>query len=148
MANVYAQINGSKKFFLFPPSDATNFAFPPGGSSSSIDVFSSTNAAVLQRSHPHEADVNEGDALFIPSLWLHAATPTTDTSVAVNVFFRNLDHGYSLGRDVYGNRDLAAYEKGRQDLARIGASFEQFPMEVKEFYLTRLAEELRAIAKD
>ena len=68
--------------------------------------------------------------------------PTTDMSVAVNVFFRDLQTGYSAGRDVYGNRDLAAYEKGRQDIARIAKSFDRLPGEIRSFYLSRLADEL------
>lgn len=78
-----------------------------------------------------------------PKQWLHTATPCTDVSIAVNVFFRSIDQGqYSAGRDVYGNRDLAAYEKGRQDVARIANAFAKVPQDVKEFYLLRLADEL------
>jgi tRNA wybutosine-synthesizing protein 4 len=62
-------------------------------------------------------------------------------SIAVNVFFRNLT-GYSAGKDVYGNRDLQKYEKGRQDLTRITKSFESLSTEVRDFYLRRLAQEL------
>lgn len=75
--------------------------------------------------------------------WLHTATPSTDISIAVNVFFRNLNtEQYSAGRDVYGNRDLAAYEKGRQDVTRIANSFSKVPDTFKQFYMLRLAEEL------
>lgn len=67
-------------------------------------------------------------------------------SVAVNVFFRNLENGYAAGKDVYGNRDLAAYEKGRLDVAKIAKSFDKLPADMKEFYLLRLAEELKGKA--
>lgn len=41
-------------------------------------------------------------------------------NIAVNTFFRNLPgKAYAAGRDVYGNRDLAAYEEGRRDLEKI-----------------------------
>ncbi|RYP57123.1 hypothetical protein DL769_009673 [Monosporascus sp. CRB-8-3] len=97
MANVYCQVVGS--------------------SSSSVDVFSElkSSSISLAQTHPHEAVLNPGDILFLPPLWLHTAAPLTDLGVAVNIFFRNLESGYSSGRDVYGNRDLAGYEKGRQD---------------------------------
>lgn len=89
-----------------------------------------------------------GDVLFLPPLWLHTATPTSDSSIAVNVFFRDLEGGcYAAGKDVYGNRDLAAYEKGRTDLTRIVNSFQKLPAEAREFYLLRLADELRRKAK-
>ncbi|KAK2032150.1 leucine carboxyl methyltransferase [Colletotrichum zoysiae] len=142
MANVYVQVGGSKRLILFPPSDVSNLSFAPGASSSSVDVFSSLDAGSLRGVHPHEAAVGPGDILFLPPLWLHTATPTSDMSVAINVFFRNLERGYSAGRDVYGNRDLAAYEKGRQDIARVGTSFSNLPPDAREFYVRRLADEL------
>ncbi|KAJ6788551.1 hypothetical protein PWT90_06188 [Aphanocladium album] len=142
MANVYAQIFGSKRLILLPPSDVPHLAFAPGASSSSVDVFSLLENSKLVRTRPHEAIVGPGDVLFIPPLWLHTAKPTTDMSVAVNVFFRDLDGGYAAGRDVYGNRDLAAYEKGRQDVAKIAKQFKQLPEETRKFYLARLADEL------
>lgn len=127
---------------LFPPSDVPHLAFAPGASSSSFDVFSSLGTSKLARTRPHEAFVSPGDVLFLPPLWLHTATPTTDMSVAVNIFFRDLDGGYAAGRDVYGNRDLAAYEKGRQDVSKIAKQFQQLPEEMRKFYLARLADEL------
>ncbi|KAK1985096.1 leucine carboxyl methyltransferase [Colletotrichum cereale] len=142
MANVYAQVGGSKRLILFPPSDVSYLSFAPGASSSSIDVFSSLDAGSLRGVHPHEAAVEPGDILFLPPLWLHTATPTSQMSVAINVFFRNLERGYSVGRDVYGNRDLAAYEKGRQDVARVVNSFSKLPTDAREFYMRRLADEL------
>lgn len=129
--------------FVFPPRDVTRLSFAPGSSSSSVDVFSAMDSPQLSATHPHEAILKPGDVLFIPPLWLHTAKPLTNMSVAVNVFFRDLAHGYAAGRDVYGNRDLAAYEKGRQDIARVGRSFQQLPQESRRFYLSRLAEELQ-----
>ncbi|OAA59675.1 leucine carboxyl methyltransferase [Niveomyces insectorum RCEF 264] len=151
LANVYCQIHGSKRFYLFPPSDVTQLGFAPGASSSSIDVFSSLASAsasaspsssALSGCHPYEAVVGPGDVLFLPPLWLHTATPITRSSIAVNVFFRDLDGGYSTGRDVYGNRDLAAYEKARQDVAKVTNTFKNLPRGTREFYLRRVADEL------
>ncbi|KAI0121451.1 LCM-domain-containing protein [Hypoxylon sp. NC0597] len=142
MANVYCQIVGSKRFILFPPSDVTRLSFAPGSSSSSIDVFSELESPSLAETHPHEAVLRPGDILFLPPLWLHTATPLSNLGVAINVFFRNLENGYSSGRDVYGNRDLAAYEKGRQDVARIANAFNKLPSDMRDFYIKRLACEL------
>jgi len=143
MANVYCQIQGSKRLILFPPPDVEYLSFAPGASSSSIDVFSKLDSPALSRTHPFEAILSPGDVLFIPPLWLHTATPTSDISVAVNIFFRDLESGYSAGRDVYGNRDLAAYEKGRQDINKLVSNFHKLPAQAREFYLVRLADELR-----
>ncbi|KAM0352848.1 hypothetical protein ACHAPU_001730 [Fusarium lateritium] len=142
MANVYTQIYGSRHMILLPPTDVSHLALAPGASSSSLDVLSALDKHQLAATTPYEAVLNPGDLLFIPAMWFHTASPTTDTSIAVNVFFRDLDGGYSTGRDVYGNRDLAAYEKGRQDLSRIIKNFDRLPSEIRQFYLTRLANEL------
>ncbi|KAI1178157.1 leucine carboxyl methyltransferase [Nemania sp. FL0916] len=142
MANIYCQISGSKKLLLFPPSDMGRLSFAPGASSSSIDVFAGLETSALALTHPHEAILGPGDILFLPPLWMHATAPLTDLGVAVNVFFRNLETGYSSGRDVYGNRDVAAYEKARQDVARITNSFSKLPRDMQAFYLRRLADEL------
>ncbi|KAM3499018.1 hypothetical protein MY10362_007696 [Beauveria mimosiformis] len=138
MANVYAQIIGTKRMMLFPPSDVAHLAFAPGASSSSVDVFTLLETPKLAHTRPHEAIVGPGDVLFLPPLWLHTATPTTDMSIAVNTFFRDLDGGYATGRDVYGNRDLAAYEKGRQEVAKIAKQFQELPEETRKFYLASL----------
>lgn len=97
----------------------------------------------LHLAHPHDVLLAPGNILFIPPLWLHTASPAEDISVSVNVFFRNLKTGYAAGKDVYGNRDLDAYEKGRRDVERIAKSFEGLPLQMSNFYVERLAAELK-----
>jgi tRNA wybutosine-synthesizing protein 4 len=92
--------------------------------------------------HPHIAFLKPGDVLFIPPMWSHAATPEDGYSVAVNVFFRNLEKGYAAGKDVYGNRDLQAYENGRRDVEKIVRAFRDLPGDITGFYVERLAAEL------
>ncbi|KAH0495546.1 hypothetical protein TgHK011_009089 [Trichoderma gracile] len=147
MANVYAQVAGIRKMILFPPSDVKYLSFAPGASSSSVNVFQAleSSPASLRATHPQEAVLHPGDVLLLPALWLHTAAPVSDMSIAVNVFFRDpgqQDH-YSSGRDVYGNKDLEVYEKGRQAVARIAKSLQSLPPAAREFYLCRLQEELR-----
>ncbi|GIZ41317.1 hypothetical protein CKM354_000462500 [Cercospora kikuchii] len=169
MANVYCQIRGQKKIRLFPPSDVTNLGFEPGSTTSRVDVFSDASYPGLGHTHPHQTVLEPGDILFIPPLWLHATAPVLgdhasghptphnsvphtngtshyEPSIAVNVFFRNLsnNNSYAAGRDVYGNRDLAAYEKGRKDIAKILKTFENLPGDVARFYLDRLGAELQS----
>jgi tRNA wybutosine-synthesizing protein 4 len=108
-----------------------------------MDVFRMLDDVKLAQTHPHEAILRPGDVLFLPALWLHTASPTEGVSIAVNVFFRNLESGYAAGKDVYGNRDLQAYEKGRQDVARIAKSFSSLPEDARSFYILRLGEELK-----
>ena len=146
MANVLCQIKGSKRLVLFPPSDVTLFDLEPGSSSSDINVLDNTASDALVDKHPHEATLCPGDVLFIPQLWLHTASPTSGISIAVNVFFQGLQSArYAAGRDVYGNRDLHAYERGRQDISKIAMTFKTLPNDVREFYLSRLAREFAEI---
>lgn len=143
MANVYCQVQGQKQLILFPPSDVKYLEFPAGASSSRLNIFDAQGQAYYPAStHPVVFDVKPGDVLFIPPLWLHTAKPTKGVSVAVNVFFRNMQSGYAAGKDVYGNRDLQAYEYGRRDVAKIVKAFHGLPDEVRHFYLGRLAREL------
>ena len=143
LANVLCQIRGSKTLTLYPPSDVKYLDFPPGGSSSNISVSSLPYNIRLAHTHPHIAAVKPGDVLFIPPMWSHTASPEEGYSVAVNIFFRNLDAGYAAGKDVYGNRDLAAYENGRRDIEKILRGFKDVPEDLKKFYLDRLATELQ-----
>lgn len=67
------------------------------------------NATNFTVSSSTKAD-NEGENPFI--------------NIAINVFFRNLPKSkYAAGRDVYGNRDLMAYEEGRRDVDKIVRRF-------------------------
>ncbi|KAH8816282.1 hypothetical protein F5884DRAFT_852728 [Xylogone sp. PMI_703] len=146
MANVYCQIRGTKRLVLFPPSDFKYFDFEPGASSSGIDVFNKLGDTSLAATHPYEALLGPGDVLYLPPLWLHTASPTSASSVAVNVFFRNMSAGYAAGKDVYGNRDFQAYENGRRDIAKISRQFKDLPPDIRGFYLTRLAKELEQLS--
>ena len=127
--------------FLYPPTDVSLLDFPPGGSSSNIDVLTSKNPK-LRRTHPHAASLKPGDILYIPPMWSHTATPEDGVSVAVNVFWKGLEKGYAAGKDVYGNRDLQAYENGRRDVEKIVKAFRDLPVDVSKFYLARLADEI------
>jgi len=126
MANILCQIRGSKHITLFPPSSIRGLNMMPGETTSDLDCFGD-NVRELVHLHPMETVLNEGECLFIPACWPHATTPAGDGefSVAINLFFKNLAAGYAVGRDVYGNRDLAAYEEGRRDLQRVISNLRQ-----------------------
>jgi len=142
LSNVLCQVKGSKTLHLYPPSDVKYLNFPPGGSSSNTDMLTS-NDPKLRYTHPHVARLQPGDILFIPPMWSHTATPENGVSVAVNVFWRGLDKGYAAGKDVYGNRDLQAYENGRRDVEKILKAFRDIPADIAKFYLDRLAGEIQ-----
>ncbi len=149
MANVLCQIRGTKRLILYPPSDVTRLQVPAGASSSSLDRFDHIVDRRDQHpyTNPHEAIFHPGEVLYIPPCWLHTAAPTAGVSVAVNVFFRNLRSGYAAGKDVYGNRDLQAYEQGRANVSKMVKAFEGLPTDIGRFYLERLADELLGKAR-
>lgn len=151
MANVLCQVRGERWLMLFPPEDVQFLSIPAGASSSTMDIFQNVGANSIMSipgTSPQEAVLHPGDILFIPPLWLHTACSMMGTvSVAVNVFFRNLSKGYAAGRDIYGNRDLQAYEKSRQDLQKMVRLFEDVPPDMARFYLRRLAQELQEMAE-
>ena len=107
MANLLCQIRGTKRLMLFPPSDVSHLSLPAGSSTSSVDCFHTDFARdpALAQTHPHNVILQPGDVLYIPPLWLHAASPTdspsTDStltdgvSISINIFFRNLESGYA-----------------------------------------------------
>lgn len=147
LPNVLCQIRGTKRLLLYPPTDVGHLGFDAGASSSAIDVFTAKLAdhPALRHTTPHRAILEPGEILFIPATWAHtAAAPADGMSVAVNCFFRGgEERKYAApGRDVYGNRDAAAYERGRKDVARIIRSFDEVPPAVAAFYLQRLGMEL------
>ncbi|KAL8941591.1 MAG: hypothetical protein Q9216_002142 [Gyalolechia sp. 2 TL-2023] len=146
MANVLCQISGSKIVVLYPPGDAVHFRIPPGSSSSPMSVWADDNngRGVINNKRQHiKATLNGGDILYIPPLWLHTASPLGALSVAINVFFKSLETGYSAGRDVYGNRDLQAYENGRKGIEKMVKAFGHLPRDIARAYLERLADELK-----
>ncbi|RPB19569.1 LCM-domain-containing protein [Terfezia boudieri ATCC MYA-4762] len=157
-ANVLFHVVGAKRFRLWHPHRALELGFPPGGSSSAtilnpfsdLSITATTTASERAKFVPPDYDIllHPGDAIFIPPVFPHAALPVTPC-VAVNVFFRDLDRErYAPGKDVYGNRDLVAYERGRQVLGKIVREFEGLPEWVRRFYLERLGAEVIEKARE
>lgn len=145
-----------KYLILFPPQDLKLLSFAPGSTTSTLEIFSETesspttpgpgtpaspttprpppdpfgNPTYPPGTHPHLVTLPPNTALFIPPLWAHTAVPGPPgvINTSVNVFFYSLPRSlYAAGRDVYGNRDLAAYEEGRRDIEKIVRRFKTVP---------------------
>jgi tRNA wybutosine-synthesizing protein 4 len=104
------------------PSETTQSTSDHALTSDSVSVSASTSASVsisdsTENSHsapnPDTTPASDND-------------PTASRiNIALNIFFRTLSpHKYATGRDVYGNRDLAAYEDGRRDIDKIVRRFQ------------------------
>ncbi|EMR11280.1 hypothetical protein PNEG_00309 [Pneumocystis murina B123] len=143
MSNILIQIRGSKKVQLYPPSDVLHLQFLPGSSSSKIPNIFTENPENLRNTHSHQVILYPGDILYIPAFWLHAVQ-SLEPSISVNVFWRHLDYQYysTLTNDVYGNKDLKAYENGRILIKKIFEGFRGLTGDERGFYLQRLAAEL------
>jgi tRNA wybutosine-synthesizing protein 4 len=141
LSNILCQVRGRKTMHVYPPSDVKYLSFPPGSSSSDIDVLTSRDPD-LRLTHPHVAHLGPGDVLFIPPMWSHMATSEESINIAVDVFWRSLKLVHAMDKDVYGKQDLQAYEDGRQDVEKIVKAFEGLPEDIKRFYLDRLAGEV------
>ncbi len=149
MANVLCQIQGSKRLILFPPANMVKLDFPPGSTTSKLEIFKNgdpNDILSIPGTNPREVILRPGDVLFIPPLWAHTAAPLQKVSIAVNIFFRNMTKGYAAGKDVYGNRDLEAYENGRRHVEKIARAFDGIPPDIAHAYLLRLAHELKSKA--
>ncbi|KAK9376858.1 S-adenosyl-L-methionine-dependent methyltransferase [Lipomyces chichibuensis] len=144
-ANILVQVHGTKRVRLYRPSDVSKLSFPAGASSSLIPNVFDEKGGSIANVHPLETVMSPGDIIFIPPMWLHATLPL-EPSISINVFWKDLESSlYSQGRDVYGNRDLKAYEEGRVLIKRISKSFEAMPADIRKFYLARLSDELRVM---
>ncbi|KAK5955639.1 tRNA methyltransferase ppm2 [Knufia fluminis] len=88
MANVLFQVSGIKRLALFPPTDLPKLGFPPGSTTSKLDLFNRaqtpggqcTLEAPLGTS-PVIAILRPGDALYIPPLWAHTGVSLTNDEV-------------------------------------------------------------------
>jgi len=76
--NINAQVRGSKRAVLFPPTDLEHVplfdpAQNPAYNCSALDIEAPTKeqAAALEKAHPWTAELDAGDVLFIPAHWLH-----------------------------------------------------------------------------
>ncbi|EXJ72975.1 uncharacterized protein A1O5_04124 [Cladophialophora psammophila CBS 110553] len=75
MAHILFQTYGTRKLLLFPPSDQSKLDFPPGATTSDLDIF--CDKTPLQDhifyappgTSPHIAIQKPGDALFVPPFW-------------------------------------------------------------------------------
>jgi tRNA wybutosine-synthesizing protein 4 len=141
MSNFYFQIQGEKRFLLFPPGEVLNLRFAPGATSSPADIEEGFKGINYK-----EVTLHPGDILFIPRFWAHVtySIPISGQketfSVAVNIFWRDLNEAsYAAGRDVYGSRDLGAYEWGREVIQRLAGHLKSesttFKAEVLARYL-------------
>lgn len=106
MDNLLIQVQGSKKVVLFDPSDV-NYLYMEGDKSQVLDIDNPdlTKFPDFAKAKKYICFLEPGDILFIPALWFHNTLALT-YGVAVNIFWKNLQHELYDKNDFYGNKDL------------------------------------------
>ncbi|XP_054714960.1 HSPB1-associated protein 1-like [Uloborus diversus] len=92
--NLVAQIEGRKRWVLFPPTD-DSFMYPSRIPYEESSVFSSVNIKMpnysvhplFKESHPYVAVLNPGDVLFVPKKWWHFVE-SLDTTISINAWLK------------------------------------------------------------
>ena len=150
MDNALAQITGSKRVVLWPPSEDENL-YVDGSSSRVADVDAWNDEEYpLYRKAVHarrECELSPGDVLFIPALWFHNVT-SIGFSVAVNVFWRSHPHERSAdnhlysSKDLYGNKDPPAATRALELAAASADGLKGLPEPFRSFYARRAARSL------
>ena len=88
-----------------------------------------------------DCTLEAGDALYIPPLWFHHVA-CEGFCASVNMFWRDLPPQLYERKDLYGNRDVAAFGKAAAAVDQIGHDIKQLPQPYCDFYLNRLRQKL------
>jgi tRNA wybutosine-synthesizing protein 3 len=173
MDNALIQLHGEKRVLLFPPRVSAGLYLE--GSSSPVvgpevdgdaslrlgtengDKRSSDEKkTVRQNAFPAyraarraamEVVLQPGDVLFIPALWAHHTEALHGPSVAVNVFWRELQKTAYPQKDLYGNADPLAAGEALRLVDAAAKTLANSPRDHKVFYgglaASRLLRDLR-----
>ena len=124
--NLACVVAGKRRFTLFPPDQTPNlyvgpFELTPAGRPISLVDFAAPDSTRFPRfseavRHAQIADLGEGDALFIPSMWWHHVEATGQVNMLVNYWWRTVPKHLGTPQDVLNHammtlRDLPPEEK-------------------------------------
>jgi hypothetical protein len=98
--NVACVAMGKRRFTLFPPDQLDNLYigpldFTPAGQPASLVDFHDPDHIKFPKfktamAHAHVAELDAGDAIFIPSMWWHHVEALSDVNVLVNYWWRQV----------------------------------------------------------
>jgi hypothetical protein len=175
MDNALIQLHGEKRVLLFPPRVSAGLYLE--GSSSpvvgpEVDGDASLRSGTENGDKRGDSDENKtnrrpnafpayraarraamevvlqpGDVLFIPALWAHHTEALHGPSVAVNVFWRELQKTAYPQKDLYGNADPLAAGEALRLVDAAAKTLANSPRDHKVFYgglaASRLLRDLR-----
>ena len=124
--NIACAVAGRRKFILFPPEQINNLYigpldFTPAGQPISMVDFSDPDFSAFPKfqtalDNAQLAQLNPGDAIFIPSMWWHHVEAMDSFNILVNYWWRNSPEylGSPLGalqHAILALRDLPAEQR-------------------------------------
>lgn len=127
---------GRRRFTLFPPEQFANLYpgplenTPAGRAVSMVDMrapdFRAYPAFRTALDHAQVADLEPGDALFVPSLWWHHVEGLAPFNVLVNYWWRDVPHFLGKPEDALFHAILALRDLPDADKARWRALFDHY----------------------
>jgi tRNA wybutosine-synthesizing protein 5 len=149
MDNILLQVKGSKRVALFPP-ESVPFLYLIGDKSQVVDIDApneqlANNYPLFLKATRYECILEEGDALFIPSLWFHNVK-ALDFSIGINFFWKDKqisDNNFYNKSDVYGNKDLVPASDAFVNLDKAIKHTEKLPKKFRDFYLRIMINKLQ-----
>lgn len=124
--NLACVVAGSRQFILFPPDQLENLYigpldFTPAGQPISVVDFNNPDFETfplfeVALRNAVVADLNEGDALFIPSMWWHHVSATASFNLLVNYWYRRAPQRAGAPNDAFQHalmtiRDLPCHQR-------------------------------------
>lgn len=115
--NVACVAAGKRRFTLFPPEQLDNLYIgpldlTPAGQPASLVDFHNVDYEKFPKfkqaiEHAQVAELDAGDAIFIPSMWWHHVEGLSDINVLVNYWWRQVDHFLGAPMDALNHALLA-----------------------------------------
>ncbi|TRX52844.1 cupin-like domain-containing protein [Thalassomonas sp. M1454] len=140
--NVACVAAGKRRFTLFPPDQLDNLYIgpidlTPAGQPASLvdfenvdfDQFPKFNTAL---EHAQLAELEAGDAIFIPSMWWHHVEGLSDINVLVNYWWRQVDHFLGAPMDALNHALLAIKDLPKEQRNAWRDIFEHYVFDPKE----------------
>jgi len=126
LENIACVVAGKRRFTLFPPSQFENLYFgplspTPGGQAISLVDFRNPDYEKYPRfkeaeAHGFSVELEAGDAVFIPSMWMHHVEGLSDFNILINYWWDDAPTYTGAGMNVLQHallslRDKPAHEK-------------------------------------
>lgn len=135
--NIACVVAGKRRFTLFPPNQIDNLYigpldYTPAGQPASLVDFHNPDFKRFPKfaealKHAIVAELNPGDALYIPSMWWHHVEGLSDFNILVNYWWRQVDNFVGAPAD--------ALLHGILSIRELPAEQRQYWQEIFDYYV-------------